>query len=43
VHALGLRLGLELPITGQVHAVLFEGKNPSEAVRELMTRPLREE
>ena len=43
VHALGLLLGLDLPITGQVHAVLFEGKNPAEAVRELMTRPLREE
>lgn len=43
VHALGRRLGIELPITFQVHAVLFEGKNPAEAVRELMTRPLREE
>jgi len=26
-----------------VHGVLFENKNPAEAVRELMTRPLREE
>jgi glycerol-3-phosphate dehydrogenase (NAD(P)+) len=43
VHALGRKLGIELPITGQVHAVLFEGKSPAEAVRELMTRPLREE
>ncbi|HCU69255.1 MAG TPA: glycerol-3-phosphate dehydrogenase, partial [Desulfomicrobium sp.] len=43
VFALGRKLGIELPITGQVHAVLFEGKNPAEAVRELMTRPLREE
>jgi len=43
VHALGERLGIELPITGQVHAVLFEGRNPAEGVRELMTRPLRGE
>jgi glycerol-3-phosphate dehydrogenase (NAD(P)+) len=43
VHALGRKLDIELPITGQVHAVLFEGKNPAAAVRELMTRPLREE
>lgn len=43
VHALGIRQGIDLPITGQVHAVLFENRNPAEAVRELMTRPLREE
>lgn len=43
VHQLGLTRGLDLPITGQVNAVLFEGKNPAGAVRELMTRPLRGE
>jgi len=43
VHDLGLKLGVDLPITGQVHAVLFEGRNPADAVRELMTRPLRGE
>lgn len=43
VHALGRARGLDLPITVQVHAVLFEGKDPALAVRELMTRPLREE
>ncbi len=43
VCTLGRARGIELPITEQVHAVLFEGKNPSEAVRELMTRPLRGE
>lgn len=43
VHALGISRGIELPITGQVYAVLFEHKNPAEAVRELMTRPLRGE
>lgn len=43
VHELGRRRDMELPITEQVHAVLFEGKEPGLAVRELMTRPLREE
>jgi glycerol-3-phosphate dehydrogenase (NAD(P)+) len=43
VHALGVSQGIDLPITGQVHAVLFENKNPADAVRELMTRPLRGE
>jgi len=43
VHALGVTRGIELPITGQVHAVLFENRNPADAVRELMTRPLRGE
>ena len=31
-------LGLELPITAQVHALLFEGKEPRQAIRELMLR-----
>jgi glycerol-3-phosphate dehydrogenase (NAD(P)+) len=43
VHALGRERGLDLPIIAQVHAVLFEGRDPALAVRELMTRPLREE
>lgn len=43
VYALGSSRGIDLPITEQVHAVLFEGKNPAGAVRELMTRPLRGE
>lgn len=43
VHDLARQTGLELPITAQVHAVLFEGKDPSTAVRDLMTRSLRSE
>ncbi len=43
VHALGRERGLDLPITARVHAVLFEDQDPAVAVRELMTRPLREE
>ncbi|MCB9904476.1 MAG: NAD(P)-dependent glycerol-3-phosphate dehydrogenase [Planctomycetes bacterium] len=34
---------LEMPIAAQVHAVLFEGKDPSTAVRDLMSRELSEE
>jgi glycerol-3-phosphate dehydrogenase (NAD(P)+) len=43
VKRLADRLGVELPITNEVHAVLYEGKLASEAVSELMTRPLRRE
>lgn len=43
--ALGLaaRYGVEMPITEQMHAILHEGKNPKEAIRELMARPGRDE
>jgi glycerol-3-phosphate dehydrogenase (NAD(P)+) len=43
VKQLADRFGIEMPITNQVHAVLYEGKSASEAANELMTRPLREE
>lgn len=43
VHQLGQRHGIELPITTMVYKVLNEGKDPSEAVRELMARSLKEE
>ncbi|MBE0567674.1 MAG: NAD(P)-dependent glycerol-3-phosphate dehydrogenase [Krumholzibacteria bacterium] len=35
--------GIELPITKQVHDVLFSGKPPRQAMRELMERQLRPE
>lgn len=35
---LARRLGVEMPIVEQVHAVLFEGKAPRAAVEELMSR-----
>ncbi len=43
--ALGLaaRYGVEMPITEQMDAVLHRGKEPREAIRELMTRPGRDE
>ena len=34
---------VEMPIAAEVHAVLFEGKNPARAVRDLMKRELSEE
>lgn len=37
-HQLALKYGIETPIIDQVCAVLEEGKNPAEAVRELMLR-----
>jgi glycerol-3-phosphate dehydrogenase (NAD(P)+) len=43
VKRLADRLGIELPITDEVHAVLYKGKPPREAANELMTRPLKEE
>ena len=43
VKRLADRIGVEMPITNEVHAVLYEGKLASEAANELMTRPLRQE
>lgn len=43
--ALGLaaRYSIEMPITEQMHAILHEEKSPKDAIRELMSRPGREE
>jgi glycerol-3-phosphate dehydrogenase (NAD(P)+) len=35
--------GIEMPITGEVYHVLFEGKSPAAATHSLMLRPLRAE
>lgn len=43
VKQLADRVGLELPITNEVKAVLYDGKSVGAAVAELMSRPLREE
>jgi glycerol-3-phosphate dehydrogenase (NAD(P)+) len=43
VKRLADRIGVEMPITNEVHGVLYEGKSASEAANELMTRPLRQE
>jgi len=43
--ALGLaaRYGVEMPITEQVDAILHRNKRPIDAIRELMSRPGRDE
>lgn len=43
VKQLADRAGLEMPITNEVKAVLYDGKSVNDAVTELMSRPLREE
>jgi glycerol-3-phosphate dehydrogenase (NAD(P)+) len=40
---LALRHGIEMPITEQMHAMLFEARPPSEAIRRLMERSLKGE
>jgi glycerol-3-phosphate dehydrogenase (NAD(P)+) len=40
---LGRARGLDLPITEQVCAMLFEGRSPDQAVRALMSRDLKRE
>ncbi|MDR0800569.1 MAG: NAD(P)-dependent glycerol-3-phosphate dehydrogenase [Endomicrobium sp.] len=42
-YEIGKKLNIELPIINETYAILFEGKNPLEAVNNLMTRcPVRE-
>lgn len=43
VHHLAAKLGVPMPITDQLYAILYENKPPREAVRELMTRELKAE
>lgn len=43
VKLLGERASVEMPITDEVNAVLYEGKRVTEAVESLMARPLRGE
>ena len=39
--AIGLarKMGVEMPITEQMHAILQQGKSPKDAIRDLMSRP----
>ncbi len=43
VHELSNKYEVEMPITGQVYEVLFNEKDPKDAIRSLMTRSLKEE
>jgi glycerol-3-phosphate dehydrogenase (NAD(P)+) len=41
--ALAHEVGIELPITEQVSAILHQGKSPRDAIRSIMERPLKRE
>jgi len=43
VHFLSKKMQVEMPISERVYQVLYEGKNPSLVVRELMDRDLKHE
>ncbi|NOY52576.1 MAG: NAD(P)-dependent glycerol-3-phosphate dehydrogenase [Deltaproteobacteria bacterium] len=43
VHDLAAREGVEMPITRQVYRILYEGIDPKDAVRELMSRDPKDE
>ncbi len=43
VRRLAERFNVEMPITSEVYAVLYEGKTAHDAATELMMRPLRDE
>ncbi len=43
LHALAQRLAVEMPIVEQMYQVLYGGKKPAEAVRDLMQRSLKPE
>ncbi|SKA83291.1 glycerol-3-phosphate dehydrogenase (NAD(P)+) [Paucidesulfovibrio gracilis DSM 16080] len=43
LYALSQKLGVELPITEQVHRILYEDAEPREAVTRLMGRALKDE
>lgn len=42
-YELSQKLGVEMPITASVYAMLYQSKPPREAAEELMMRPLRRE
>ncbi len=43
VYQLARKLGVELPLTEQVYRILYEDKDPAQAVRDLMSRELKGE
>ena len=42
-YQLAYRMGVEMPIIQQIYQVLYEGKTPEAAIRDLMERPKRHE
>jgi glycerol-3-phosphate dehydrogenase (NAD(P)+) len=43
VHAVAAKHAVEMPIADGIYSVLYEGRSPRDAVRELMMRPVRPE
>lgn len=43
IHEIAKVYQVEMPITNEVYKVLFEDKSPEEAIRDLMTRELKQE
>jgi glycerol-3-phosphate dehydrogenase (NAD(P)+) len=43
IYELGRRLGIEMPITASIYALLYQDKPAHEAAQELMGRPLKRE
>ncbi len=43
VYRLSQRLGVEMPITASIHALLYEGRDPRDVAAALMERPLKRE
>jgi glycerol-3-phosphate dehydrogenase (NAD(P)+) len=42
-HDLARKYGVEMPITQKIYEIIYEGKDPASAVRELMTREPKDE
>lgn len=42
-YQLGIKMGVDMPITTQVYHILYDGKDPKDAVREVMNRELKSE
>lgn len=42
-HELSLKMGVDMPISNESYKVLYEGKDPSAAIRELMSRTRKPE
>lgn len=43
VYELAVKMGVDMPIATQVYQIIYEGKDPKVAVKELMARELKEE
>lgn len=43
VYEFAKKNSIEMPITTEIYKILFENKNPKEALKDLMNRPLKEE